>query len=146
MLFSHKSKTCLTCRKNGTTKNVVQTSCIVKKYSRSCSESMTKLRSCNDMRAATQLKNSWTATGATCSLLGMRGNHRSSKVSRSDAQRGNHLEEDGFDKFSSSYFFVFHIKAYEELKGHTVSTKNISINSVESCMDIGISRNVSISI
>lgn len=116
--FGCSSHTILMCWKNGTTKNVVQTSCIVKKYKRSCSDSTTKLRSCNDMRAATQLKNSWTATGATCSLLGMRGNHRSSKVSRSDAQWGSHLKEDGHDKFSSSYFFLFNIKEYEELKGH----------------------------
>lgn len=43
----------------------------------SCKESTTRERSCSDMREATQLKNSCTATGAICSSSGMRGSHRS---------------------------------------------------------------------
>ncbi len=85
------------CKENKGTQSCAQTSCMVKKYNRSCNESTTKLRSCNDMRAATQLKNFWTATGASCSFSGMRGSHRLLKVWKSDAQRGSHLSEDGWE-------------------------------------------------
>lgn len=81
---------------------LVQTLCMAKKYSRSCNESMTKLLSCSDMRTATQLNKSWTATGASCSLLGMKGNHRSTKVSKTDAHWGSHLKEDGQDEITSA--------------------------------------------
>lgn len=54
-----------------------QTWCKVKIYSMSCKESTTMERSCSDMREATELKNSCTATGAICSLSGMRGSHSS---------------------------------------------------------------------
>lgn len=54
-----------------------RTWCRVKTYKMSCKESTTRERSCSDMREATQLKNSCTATGAICSSSGMRGSHRS---------------------------------------------------------------------
>lgn len=64
------------------------------KSNMSCNEFMTSFRSCNDMSAATQLKNSLEVTAATCLLSDKSGSHRSWAVSRSDAHWGSHLKDD----------------------------------------------------
>ena len=64
------------------------------KWRRSCSEAMTRLRSCRDMRAPTQENNSlWSLGEGASSLCGPRGPPSPLKAPSREQQCGSHLEE-----------------------------------------------------